>query len=78
MKLVGEDVVIVQTTDPTKKGLTGRVVLETANTILLDSKRKRVRVEKKGARLVLVGSKTEVDDSQIIGRLEDRLRSGKR
>jgi RNase P/RNase MRP subunit p29 len=78
MNIIGEDVVIIKTSDPTKNGLTGRVVLETANTLLLDSANSRIRVEKKGTGLMLKNSMLMVNDRQIAGRLEDRLRSGKR
>jgi RNase P/RNase MRP subunit p29 len=77
MNIVGEEVVIVKASDPTKKGATGTVVLETANTILLESKSKRIRVEKKGTDLKLLGSHEVLEGVRIVGRIEDRLRAGK-
>jgi len=78
MNIVGEEVVIVKASDPGKRGVTGMVLLETANTILLESKSRRVRVEKKGTDLKLLRSHEFLEGVQIAGRLEDRLRSVKR
>jgi RNase P/RNase MRP subunit p29 len=78
MNIVGEEVVIVKASDPSKKGVSGMVVLETANTILVESRSKRVRVEKKGTGLKLLRSHEVVEGGQIAGRLEDRMRSGKK
>jgi len=77
--IVGDSVTIVGSTDPTKLGRKGEVVLETYKTLVLDSaaggERRRIRVEKKGTVLQIEGSKTVIDGCDIIGRLEDRLSS---
>jgi RNase P/RNase MRP subunit p29 len=78
MNLLGEQVTVVRASDPTKKGRRGKVVLETANTVLLVSDNGRLAVEKKGTTFLLAGSETVVSGEDIAGRLEDRLRSKRR
>jgi RNase P/RNase MRP subunit p29 len=73
MSLIGSKVVVQSCTDPTKLGLSGRIVLETANMLLLDTGDRRVMLEKKGT--VLVSGREVITGEEIRGRLEDRLRS---
>ena len=78
--IVGNFVTIVGSTDPTKLGRRGEVVLETCKTLVLDSpnkgrRRGPIRVEKNGTVLEVEGSKTIIDGRDTIGRLEDRLGS---
>ncbi len=76
MNIIGERVIVLTSSDPTIAGRTGRVVLETAETLLLDSGGRTIRVEKSGAAFKLLGSGKVLTGSDIAGRLEDRL--GKR
>jgi RNase P/RNase MRP subunit p29 len=73
MSVVGESVTVMQSSDPTKLGLGGKVVLETANTLLISSGGRKLSVEKKGLALALKGSRRLVTGEDIAGRLEDRL-----
>jgi RNase P/RNase MRP subunit p29 len=75
MSLIGEEVTVISSTDPRTAGRAGRVVLETANTLLVESEGSRIRIEKRGASFML-GSGVVVAGSDIQGRLQDRL--GKR
>ncbi len=77
MNIIGESVAILNASDPTVAGRSGRVVLETANTLLLRSEGETFRIQKKGTVLQLSGSKEVVAGEDIPGRLEDRLRSKK-
>lgn len=76
MNFIGEKIKVLASTDPTIVGKTGRVVLETANTLTLDSLGKNVRIGKTGVSFMLIGSGRVVAGSDIAGRLQDRL--GKR
>ncbi len=78
MNVVGTRVTIMDSRDPTKKGVRGEVVLETAKTLLLDSSGRRLRIEKEGAVFLVDGSKQVISGSEIVGRLEERLRSNKK
>ena len=73
MNLIGETLTVLTSPDPTKTGRTGRVLLETAKTLLLESGRGPLRVEKEGSAFMLTGSGTVVTGSDISGRLQDRL-----
>ena len=78
--IVGDFVTVVGSSDPTKLGRRGEVVLETCKTLVLDSPTKAgrtgvIRVEKKGTVLQIQGSKNIIDGRDMIGRLEDRLGS---
>jgi ribonuclease P protein subunit POP4 len=77
--IVGEKIRIVNSSDPTKTGRRGEVVLETCKTILLESSDgRRIRMEKTGTVMLLEDSKRVVNGDDIAGRLEDRLGSRKR
>ncbi len=76
MNVIGERVTVLSSPDPTIAGRTGRVVLETAKTLLLDSGERTIRIEKSGAAFKLLGSGKVLTGSDIAGRLQDRL--GKR
>ena len=73
MSVIGQDVTVARADDPTKVGRKGVVVLETANTLLLQSGDARCRVEKQGSVFLLGRSGDVVNGDEIAGRLEDRL-----
>lgn len=72
MNVIGERLTVLTSPDPTKTGRTGRVVLETANTIVIDSGGRSLRVEKAGTAFLLLDSRKVLTGSDIAGRLEDR------
>ncbi len=76
MNVIGEKVAVLTSTDPTKAGMTGLVLLETAKTLLVDSGGQTIRIEKAGAAFKLLGSGRVLTGSDLAGRLQDRL--GKR
>jgi len=76
MNLIGERLTVLKSSDPTKEGRSGRVVLETARTLLLDTGGRTLRVEKSGAAFVLLDSGRIVTGSDVSGRLQDRLWRG--
>ena len=63
---------VVGSSDPGKKGVTGKVVLETANTILLSSGSRTLRLEKSGLVFQELSTGTILSGADIAGRLEDR------
>lgn len=73
MNVIGERLTVLTSPDPTKTGRTGRVVLETANTLLIDSGGKTVRIEKPRTAFMLLDSRKVVTGEDIAGRLQDRL-----
>jgi len=76
MNLIGKRMTVLKSPDPTKEGRSGRVVLETAKTLLLDTGGQTLRVEKSGAAFVLLDSGRVVTGSDVSGRLQDRLGRG--
>jgi len=70
--VIGESLTVLSSADPTKAGITGRVLLETLNTLVIDSGGRTLRVEKAGAAFMLVDSGKVVTGSDIAGRLQDR------
>jgi len=73
MNIIGEKLTVLTSSDPTKEGRTGRVLLETSQTLLLETGHKTVRVEKEGSAFMLVSSGKVVTGADIYGRLADRL-----
>ncbi|MDA4126110.1 MAG: ribonuclease P protein subunit [Thaumarchaeota archaeon] len=72
MNVIGESLTVLTSSDPTKAGKSGQVVLETAQTLLIDTGKKVVRVEKSGSAFLISRSKKVVTGSDIEGRLQDR------
>ena len=72
MNVIGERLTVLTSIDPTKVGMHGLVVLETAKTLLLDTGTRVVRVEKSRSAFLLNRSKKVVTGSDIEGRLQDR------
>ncbi|HUH82848.1 MAG TPA: ribonuclease P protein subunit [Nitrososphaerales archaeon] len=76
MSVIGERVTVLSSTDGTKVGRTGRVLVDTEKTLLIDSAGRRIRVEKSGAAFLLLDSGRVLTGADIYGRLEDRLGRG--
>ena len=72
MNVIGETLTILKSTDPSKVGRTGNVMLDTAKTLVLDSNGRTMRVEKAGSLFQISGKKGVVMESDVSGRLEDR------
>ena len=73
MNVIGERLTILTSPDPTKTGVTGRVLMETLNTLLVDSDGRTLRVEKQGSAFMLLNSGKVLTGLDIAGRLCDRL-----
>jgi RNase P/RNase MRP subunit p29 len=71
MNIVGKNARIISANDKTKNGLEGKIVYETANTIIFETQRERKMVEKRGTRLLINGEM--VDGESILGRIERRI-----
>jgi len=78
MNVIGERISIAGSRDPTKVGRTGTVLLETAKTLIVQTARGKIRVEKKGTVLVVSRTETVVVCDDILGRPEDRLKGNGR
>ena len=72
MNVIGERMKILSSSDPTKVGKSGRVLLESANTLMIETGGRPIRVEKKGSAFLLMDSGRVLVGSDIAGRLEDR------
>jgi len=72
VNIIGERVTVLTSSDPTKAGKSGQVVLETAKTLLLDTGVRVLRIEKSGTAFLLNRSKRVVTGSDIEGKLQDR------
>jgi RNase P/RNase MRP subunit p29 len=75
MNIIGHFVRVVDASDPTIAGRSGEVVLETAKTLLLTTSGENITIQKKGTVLLLADSNSIVTGDDVMGRLEDRLRS---
>ena len=73
MNVVGKTVKVLTSPDPSIVGKTGLVLLETANTILIESGGRNLRLPKSSASFMLTHSGVVFSGSEIAGRLQDRL-----
>ena len=73
MNIIGQRLKIISSSDPTKVGRTGMVLLESAGTLLINTGGVTVRVEKKRAAFQLLDNGTVLTGADISGRLQDRL-----
>lgn len=72
MNVIGERLSVVESTDPSKVGIEGVVLLDTAKTLVLESEGRTLRVEKAGCTFLMAGWSRVVPGSNILGRFEDR------
>ena len=72
MNLIGQRVRLLSARDPTKKGISGNVVLETAKTFLLEAGPRTLMVEKSGSVFQLLSGGAVIVGDDVVGRLEDR------
>jgi RNase P/RNase MRP subunit p29 len=72
VNLIGGTLTVLSSSDPSKVGRSGKVLLETANTLVIQSGLRSIAVEKKGASFLL-GTGATVSGADIAGRLQDRL-----
>jgi RNase P/RNase MRP subunit p29 len=78
MNVMGKQLTVITSPDPTKTGVSGLVVMETAKTVVMVAGDLRLRVEKQGAAFLLPGSKEVVLGDDLLGRPEERLGRGRR
>jgi RNase P/RNase MRP subunit p29 len=72
MNVIGEDVEILGSPDPSIVGRSGKVLMESEKTLLLETSSGRLRVAKKGGVFRVIGREAQVDGSELVGKLEDR------
>ena len=73
MNVIGRAVRIVSSKDPTKIGRSGKVLLESAMTLTIESDGRTMTIEKSGSAFELLDDRTLVIGEDIAGRLQDRL-----
>jgi ribonuclease P protein subunit POP4 len=77
-ELIGLEVKMKNSTDPTQKGLKGKVVDESYNTLKIEAKGGREKVIPKGNSVFIFtlpnAVKVQVDGKLLIGRPEDRIK----
>jgi len=73
VNVIGEKLTVLTSRDPTISGKSGRVLLDTANTLLLEETGRTIRVEKAGAAFLVMSSGVVVTGSDLAGRLQDRV-----
>ena len=78
MNVIGARVKVISSPDPTKRGLAGTISLETANTLLLSTGSRTLRVEKTGLVFQELASGKVLSGADIAGRLEDRWGGSRR
>ena len=74
-EIIGLDVKIVKSTDPTLSGMSGSIVFETRNTILIRTNSAVKRIAKKVAKKIEIKTYLGVcfiSGSSLIGKPEDR------
>lgn len=75
-ELIGLDVKVVNDSNPNNISITGKVIDETRNTIVIRHREEAKRVAKRDALFLfsLPGAEVEVEGSALVGRPEDRVK----
>lgn len=76
-ELIGLEVKIGKSTDQTQKGLKGKVIDESYNTLKIETKGREKVIPKANTIFIFAlpnGVKVEVDGKVLIGRPEDRIK----
>lgn len=75
-ELIGLAVSLVKARNPTHVGISGRIVDETRNMLVILARNGEVRVEKKGSVFLFTlpdGTRAEVDGSALVAQPEKRI-----
>jgi len=76
-ELIGLEVKIKDSTDPSLKGVKGRVVDETYNMLVIETSKREIKVPKKNCIFIFTlpsKIKVQVDGKLLVGRPEDRIK----
>jgi len=78
-ELIGLDVRVIASTDPTWRGVSGLIIDESKNTFLIRTPTGDKRIAKRIATFEFEnqGEKTEVEGSRLIYRPEDRIKKAR-
>ncbi len=76
-ELIGLSVAVLESTDPTLRGLRGAVVDETRNTLVVETDKGEKRVPKKGALFRFGTEGTPVQGDDLLFRPEDRIKKAR-
>jgi ribonuclease P protein subunit POP4 len=77
-ELIGLQVAVVRSADPSLVGVRGLVVDETRNTLVVEAAGREKRVPKRGARFRFeIQGGAEVDGDEILFRPEDRVKKAR-
>lgn len=79
VQLLGNEITITQSKNKTLEKMTGRVVDETKNTLVIDTGKNTKKVLKKDItfKVVSEGKEIKVDGQSLIGKPEERIKSKK-
>ena len=75
-ELIGQSVRIVDSRDPSLKSVTGKIIYETKNVLIINSDRNTIKVPKNIVKLSLRlsdGNDCMINGSDLVGRSEDRI-----
>ncbi len=74
-ELIGLEAVVVEATDPTHRGLEGRVVDETRNTLVLEASSRELIIPKKGSVFLFrMEEDVTIPGVRLLYRPEDRVK----
>ncbi|MDI6806929.1 MAG: ribonuclease P protein component 1 [Candidatus Aenigmarchaeota archaeon] len=76
-ELCGLEIKIIKSTDPTQKGLKGRVIDETYHTLKIETKKGEKTIPKANCIFIFTlpdKTKVEVDGKLLVARPEDRIK----
>lgn len=76
-ELIGLSVFVAGSTNPSQKGIRGRVIDETKNTLVITNRHRGRRLQKPGLTLLFTlpdSSSVEVTGEEILGRPVDRVK----
>jgi ribonuclease P protein subunit POP4 len=75
-ELIGLNIEIINSKNPTLKGVSGKIIDETKSTIKIKSQKGTKIIIKDQIKMLITidNKKIEVDGSKLVGKLEDRLK----
>ena len=75
-ELIGLNIEIIDSKNPTLKGVSGKIIDETKSTIKIKSEKGTKVIIKDQIKMLITinNQKIEIDGSKLVGRLEDRLK----
>jgi ribonuclease P protein subunit POP4 len=76
-ELIGLEAMVMDSSDPTLPGISGKILDETRNMLVIGNGKKSRKIPKSNSKFLIIlpdGEKVAIDGKKLVGRPEERVR----